>query len=203
MQFLSECPQRIAPLLRSDRSTRKLKRGLQPKLTKLFLLHMFSKHGVLAHVTSNQGTEFVSHFFWSLRKALNMHLHFTSSYHPEGDGQTKCTNQTLEQYLWSYCNYQQDNWSELLPLAEFMYNNAPSATTRVSPFFTNKGYHPNIFVYPECNMTSARPMNMQLTQTHCINTFVKRWPMHNFTTKVQLMPKDLWLWISRSATKCM
>ena len=125
------------------------------ELAKLFLLHVFSKHGVPAHVTSNWGTEFVSHFFRSLRKALNMCLHFTSSYHPEGDGQTEHTNQTLKQYLWSYCNYQQDNWSKLLPLAEFAYNNAPSATTGVSPFFTNKGYHPNIFVYPERDMTSA------------------------------------------------
>ena len=125
------------------------------ELAKLFLLHVFSKHGVLAHVTSDRGTEFMSHFFQSLRKALNMHLHFTSGYHPEGDGQTERTNQTLKQYLRSYCNYQQDNWSELLPLAEFVYNNAPSATTGVSPFFVNKGYHPNISVYPEHNMTSA------------------------------------------------
>ena len=126
-----------------------------PELAKLFLLHVFSKHGVPAHVTSDWA-EFMSHFFWSLRKALDMHLHFTSGYHPEGDGQTERANQTLEQYLWSYCNYQQDNWSELLPLAEFTYNNAPSATTRVSPFFQNKGYHPNISVYPEHDMTSAR-----------------------------------------------
>jgi len=39
---------------------------------------------------------------------------------------------------------------------EFTYNNAPSATTTVSPFFANKGYHPNISVYPECDMTSTR-----------------------------------------------
>ena len=58
-----------------------------------------------------------------------MKLHFTSGYHPEGDGQTKRTNQTLKQCLQVYCNYQQDNWSELLPLAEFAYNNAPNATT--------------------------------------------------------------------------
>ena len=85
-----------------------------------------------------------------------MRLHFTSGYYPEGDGQTKCMNQTLEQYLHVYCNYQQDNWSELLPLAEFAYNNAPSATTGVSPFFTNKGYHPNITVYPERDIASSR-----------------------------------------------
>ena len=85
-----------------------------------------------------------------------MTLHFTSGYHPEGDGQTEQTNQTLEQYLCCYCNYQQDNWSELLPLAEFAYNKAPSSTTGISPFFVNKGYHPNIAVYPECKVTSVR-----------------------------------------------
>jgi len=49
--------------------------------------------------------EFVSNFFWSLGTALDMQLHFTSGYHPEGDGQTERTNQTLEQYLRVYCNY--------------------------------------------------------------------------------------------------
>jgi len=44
---------------------------------------------------------------------------------------------------------------ELLPLAEFAYNNAPSATTGVSLFFANKGYHPNIMIYPERDITSS------------------------------------------------
>jgi transposase InsO family protein len=125
-----------------------------PELAKLFLLHIFSKHGVPSHITSDRGSEFVSHFFRSLGKALDIRLHFTSGYHPEGDGQTERMNQTLEQYLRIYCNYQQDNWSELLPLAEFAYNNAPSATTGVSPFFANKGYHPSISVHPARDLTS-------------------------------------------------
>ena len=85
-----------------------------------------------------------------------MKLHFTSGYHPEGDGQTEHTNQTLEQYLQVYCNYQQDNWSSLLPLAEFAYNNAPSATTGISPFFANKGYHPNLAIHPKRDLASSR-----------------------------------------------
>ena len=71
----------------------------------LFIPHVFSKHGVPSHVTSDRGSEFVSNFFRSLGTALNMWLHFTSGYYPEGDGQTECTNQTLEQYLHIYCNY--------------------------------------------------------------------------------------------------
>ncbi len=92
-----------------------------------------------------------------------MKLHFTSGYHPEGDGQTEWVNQTLEQYLHIYCNYQQDNWSELLPLAEFAYNNTPSETTGVSPFFANKGYHPNLAIHPERDLASNR------TQEYAVN----------------------------------
>ena len=62
----------------------------------------------------------------------------------------------LEQYLRVYSNYQQDNWSDLLPLAEFTYNNAPSATTGISPFYANKGYHPNISVHLEQELASRR-----------------------------------------------
>ena len=84
-----------------------------------------------------------------------MKLHFTLGYHPEGDGETEQANQTLKQYLRMYCNYQQDNWLDLLPLAEFTYNNAPSTTTGVSLFFANKGYHPNMTVHPKRDLSSA------------------------------------------------
>jgi hypothetical protein len=56
-------------------------------LAKLFILHVFSKHGVPSHVTSDHGSEFMSSFFHSLGKALNMELHFTSGYHPDTDKQ--------------------------------------------------------------------------------------------------------------------
>jgi len=99
-----------------------------------------------------------------------MRLHFTSGYHPEGDGQTKCTNQTLEQYLCVYCNYQQDNWSKLLSLVEFAYNNTPSTTTGVFPFFANKRYHPNITVYPEHDIASSRAHNFAVDLNKLQNT---------------------------------
>ncbi len=61
-------------------------------LVRLFGLQVFSKHNVSSHVTSDKGSEFVSNFFQSLGTALNIWLHFTSGYHPEGDGQTERTN---------------------------------------------------------------------------------------------------------------
>ena len=46
-----------------------------------------------------------------------------TAYHPQTDGQTKQTNQTLEQCLRHYINFKQNNWIDLLPLAQFAYNN--------------------------------------------------------------------------------
>src|SRR3979490_553844 len=144
------------------------------ELAKLFVLHVFSKHGVPSHVTSDRGSEFVSHFFRSLGKALDMRLHFTLGYHPKGDGQTEHVNQTLEQYLRVYCNYQQDNWSELLPLAEFTYNNAPNATTGISPFFANKGQHLNLTVHPERDLASSQAHKFAMTLGQLHDTLKKQ-----------------------------
>ena len=174
-----------------------------PELAKLVLHHVFSKHRVLSHITSDRGSEFVSHFFCSLGKALNIRLHFTSGHHLEGDGQTKQMNQTLEKYLRIYSNYQQDNWSELLPLTEFSYNNTPSATTGVSPFFANKGYYPNITVYPKRDLSStqAREYSVDLDSLHQFLRTVRRWPMPKNTIRDPLMPNDLWRWTSKSVIR--
>lgn len=140
------------------------------QLAELFVIHVFSKHGVPRHVTSDRGSEFVSAFFQAIGKALEMELHFTSGYHPEADGQTERANQTLEQYIRIYCSYQQDDWSRLLPIAEFAYNNAPNASTGITPFFANKGYHPNITVHPEYKLASdtARDFVVDLDELHTI-----------------------------------
>jgi hypothetical protein len=125
-------------------------------VARLFLIHVFSKHGVPQHVSSDRGSEFVSHFFRSLSALLGITIHFTSGYHPEANGQVERMNQSLEQYLRIYCSYHQDNWDELLPLAEFTHNNTPSDSTGISPFYANKGFNPNLTVYPDSEISSVR-----------------------------------------------
>jgi hypothetical protein len=48
----------------------------------------------------------------------------------------------LETYLRAYCSYQQDNWVDYLPLAEFAFNNLENSSTHQTPFFANYAYHP-------------------------------------------------------------
>ena len=79
-------------------------------------------------------------------------------------------NQILKQYLHIYCNYQQNNWFELLSLAEFAYNNALSAITGVSPFFTNKEYYLNITVHPEHDIAFSQAYNFVIDHNELQST---------------------------------
>lgn len=69
-----------------------------------------------------------------------------TAYHPKTDGLTERTNQTLESYFRAFSSYQQDDWVDYLPLAEFAFNNSTNTSTNVTPFFANLGYHPSFDV---------------------------------------------------------
>ena len=85
---------------------------------------------------------FTSKFWAELMGRLNVRLRKSTVFHPQTDGQTERVNQSLEQYLRQYCNYEQDNWNDLLPLAEYAYNNSSTTATQMSPFFANYSFHP-------------------------------------------------------------
>uniref|UniRef100_A0A803TJ20 Gypsy retrotransposon integrase-like protein 1 n=1 Tax=Anolis carolinensis TaxID=28377 RepID=A0A803TJ20_ANOCA len=113
--------------------------------TDLFLQHVFRLHGLPKSLVTDRGSQFTSRFWRALQKLLGIDSRLSSAHHPQMDGQTECTNATLEQYLHCYVNYQQDNWASLLPLSEFAFNNGVQNSTKEAPFFTNYGFHPHFF----------------------------------------------------------
>ncbi|KAG1121331.1 hypothetical protein G6F42_012533 [Rhizopus arrhizus] len=112
------------------------------ELATLFINNIFRLHGLPSSIVSDRGTLFTSKFWKHLLNNLDIKANMSTAYRPETDGQTERTNSTLEQYLRMYCNYQQNNWCQLLSTAEFSYNNHCQASTQFSPFFANYGYHP-------------------------------------------------------------
>ena len=66
----------------------------------------------------------------------------STAYHPQTDGQMECVNQALEQYLRCYADYNLSNWSDLLPSAEFTYNNQAHKGIKESLFYLEYGRHP-------------------------------------------------------------
>jgi len=116
---------------------------MNPKdLADHFLRQVFRPHGLPNSIVSDRGSLFTSDFWKRVTEALGISPKLSTAFHPQTDGQTERTNATLEQYLRSYCNYQQDDWEKLLPIAGFCYNNTQTETTRITTFFANYGYHP-------------------------------------------------------------
>lgn len=115
-----------------------------PGVAQLFLEHVWKLHGTPTKVISDRGTTFNSKFMHDLYKALGIQATYSTAYHPQTDGQAERTNQIAEQILRKMVNEEQTNWSSLLPLVEFAYNNAEQESIHMSPFMANLGYHPNI-----------------------------------------------------------
>ena len=125
-------------------------------LAQLFLDKIFRLHGLPDSIISDRGSVFTSAFTQSLCRLLGIKHLKSTAYHPQTDGQTERVNQILEQYLRIYVNYQQDDWVNLLPLAEFAYNNAKHSSTDCSPFYANFGFHPGCHPSDIISVTSPK-----------------------------------------------
>ena len=119
---------------------------INKETARLFIDNVYKYHGLPDDIISDRGTQFTSKFWQSLFKILQVEIKVSSAYHPQTDGQidgqTERINQVLEQYLRCSINYHQDNWVDLLPLAEFAYNNTIQDSTKQMPFFANYGHYP-------------------------------------------------------------
>jgi len=126
-------------------------------IAQLLIEIVVAKHGIPDDIVSDRGTVFTSQFMKAFANGLGIKQNLSTAFHPRTDGQTERMNGVLEQYLRNFLNYQQDNWSDLLPLAEFSYNNTVHATTNQTPFYANYGYHPRFNVaLPRVNSNVPR-----------------------------------------------
>ena len=87
------------------------------------LKKVITNHRMPEKITSDQDKLFTLKFWTMLMKLMGINHQLTMAYHPQGNSQTKQTNQTIEQYLWHYINYQQNDWVNYLPTAQFTFNN--------------------------------------------------------------------------------
>ena len=113
----------------------------------LILDNVWQRTGLPEQIISNRGPQFASKVIQELWKKLNIKSSLSTAYHPQTDGETERVNQELEQYLRIFCNFQQDNWAELIPFMEFAHNARPHSATGKSPFEVWYGYQPT-FIPP-------------------------------------------------------
>ncbi|GJZ30457.1 putative reverse transcriptase domain-containing protein [Tanacetum coccineum] len=103
-------------------------------LTRLYIKEIVSRHGVPISIISDRDSHFTSRFWQSLQSALGTQLDMSTTYHPETDGQSERTIQTLEDMLRAYVIDFGKGWERHLPLVEFSYNNSYHASIKAAPF---------------------------------------------------------------------
>ncbi|KAJ1044384.1 hypothetical protein NDA10_000307 [Ustilago hordei] len=94
------------------------------------------------HMVSDRGRQFISGAWKAFAEQMGVKHSLSTAYHPQTDGQTERVNQVIEQYLRMYCNYEQNDWANLLDTAAFVYNNTVHNSIGVSPFFACYGWNP-------------------------------------------------------------
>ncbi|GJZ64703.1 hypothetical protein Tco_0621124 [Tanacetum coccineum] len=104
------------------------------KLTQLYLKEIVCKHGVPTSIISDRDSLFTSRFWKSLQEAMGTQLDMSTAYHPETDGQSERTIQTLEDMLRACVIDFGSSWDRHLPLVEFSYNNSYHASIKAAPF---------------------------------------------------------------------
>jgi hypothetical protein len=90
-------------------------------------------HGVPISIVSNGDPWFTSRFWQKVHSAMGTKLNFSTTYHPQNDGQSERTIQTLEDMLTLCVLDFKGSWIRHLSLVEFAYNNNFQPTIGKAP----------------------------------------------------------------------
>ena len=102
---------------------------------------VFSCYGLPKFIVSDRGGQMISKLWQRICQRYGIKSKLSSAHHPETDEQIENVNKILKNYLRAYVRYAQDDWVDFLPDAEFAANNHENASTGLTPFFADHGYH--------------------------------------------------------------
>ena len=116
------------------------------QVAQLFLDHVYKLHGLPKTIVSDRDKVFMSLFWQSLFKMLQVELRMSSVYHPQTDGQTEIVNKCLETYLRCITRETPKDWVKWISLAEYWYNTNYHSATNTTPYEVVYGQTPHLHI---------------------------------------------------------
>ncbi|GJV52977.1 putative reverse transcriptase domain-containing protein [Tanacetum coccineum] len=104
------------------------------RLVRVYLNEIFARHGVPISIIYDRNSRFTSRFWQLMQEALGTRLDMSTAYHPQTDGQSERTIQTLEDMLRAWVLDLGGGWDVHLQLVEFSYNNSYHSSVRCVSF---------------------------------------------------------------------
>jgi transposase InsO family protein len=141
-------------------------------LAHLLFLHVIRSFGLPDHLTTDRAPTFTSRLWGRALELMGTRRHLTTAYHPQGNGQVERANQVLEHFLRTHTNWHQDDWADLLPIAEFSLNNHINASTRASPFYALYGWHPRTDTFTS-TLPDVPAAENRIDQLHDLQTEIQ------------------------------
>jgi hypothetical protein len=142
-------------------------------LAPIFITEIYRLHGAPKTIVSDRDRVFVSQFWRALFHHLGTSLAFSSSYHPQSDGQTEVLNRCLETYLRCFVSDEPRLWLRFLPLAEFWYNTSYHTAIGMTPFEALYGRKPPTLVHYAPGSSKIDSLDELLTQKTMILKVLK------------------------------
>ncbi|CAG7870317.1 unnamed protein product, partial [Brassica rapa] len=111
-------------------------------VAEVFFREVVRLHGMPRSIVSDRDTKFLSHFWRTLWSKLGTKLKFSTTCHPQTDGQTEVVNRSLSALLRAVIKKNIKTWEDCIPHVEFAYNHSVHSATKFSPFQIVYGFNP-------------------------------------------------------------
>jgi hypothetical protein len=157
---------------------------------KLLINHVWKLHDLSSIIVFDRDSQFIFLIWKKVCQMLKINIKLSTAFHSETNEQSEIVNQEMKKYLRSYCNYQQDDWSNWLSMIEFVFNAAISAFTELFAFMTNYEFESRMSFnsFEEDNSNSTKKRVLSRKSSNIIEKMKNIW---NFTKKKLANAQDI------------
>ena len=152
-----------------------------------------ANHKLSDEIISNRNKLFTSKFWKSLMNQLEIHHKLFTAYHSQMNEQMKRMNQTLKQYLRCYINYRQNDWIQLLSVAQLTFNSTTTKVISMSSFFANYAFKSKTLKKSREFVQIAQKAMIQIEQIHLLHKELQK--------NIQFLSKCMTLYANKKRDK--